>query len=394
MQYKARLRQLTAMCVSGSDMEPDYLDNWFYRDGRNRLCIPGTTLAGVFIQTARELGILHDDMYDSVTSKGLGKSQEQVTSQITFFHLHHPNDTTVSTEVRQMTAIDSATHSAVQHSLFAVEVTPPGTIWNMKIETNNESLQKIIEQVLWFWKNNYGFIGAMTTRGLGQFSLEEVKKYDRMLSCNYSFNHYLILKYEVFVGECEDGYGIDSLHIGGSSYSTADFSQLGSFVRTDHINDFKDLLLSCDNFPVVTCKEGRLQPVIPGSSIKGAFRALAEKRGTSEEDTKFVFGTVDKQKKQSKKGVVFFPDLLPEDSYSLIYMEKHAEDEFTASTYGTAKYNQIDVLSAKFSGLILSKNETALSIVSDLIDSLPNGEVMLGSGGSFVRIKMKEDDNA
>lgn len=400
-QYKADFRQLTAMSVSGNEITEEFADHWFFRDGLNRLTVPGTSIAGLFIQTAADLGLLTDpELYQKVTLKGKPVGKYAITSHVTFHHMHLKRDVSEGTDIRQMVSLNSKTRSAEPKALFSLEVTPVDTIWNLYMETEAKELTDTIEKVLSLWSTEGSFIGSLQTRGLGRFRLEKVTKNDKELKINKEIKLGFILPYTIDIGSAADDYGIDSLHIGASDYSRARFTRedyqedISSFGTYPVNNTDVDFLFLCDRLPVNVKMNGTPVPVIPGASIKGALRFQASLDSRWEEaDVLDVFGDVDKTTKESKKGGVMFPELTAEEGFVFAYFERHAEDEFAAGPYESSKFNQIDVLEGCFSGELAAKGCSGvekLKKLKELIEALPGNELMLGAGGRFAVMKCGE----
>jgi CRISPR/Cas system CSM-associated protein Csm3 (group 7 of RAMP superfamily) len=182
---------------------------------------------------------------------------------------------------------------------------------------------------------------------------------------------YAEIPVKIKVGLNDDGYGLDTLSIGGhaSIMEEAEVTDK-EYLKPDGIESKKWVNdADPDSFFVSTRNEtGELVPFIPGSSIRGALRhalsSLLRKEGKKiidvvydeeeREDYKHpinrLFGYVDKDGKNAKDGALIIQDayLADDNDYKMMIIENHAEDEFTQGVYGSGKFNKAIMVKGEF----------------------------------------------
>ncbi len=313
--------QHSALTLSGGFRVEDYVDSYFLLDGMKRLTIPGTSIAGALLDMAHKMGLsLGESVTRKYTTKKLPK-KSQFPSLIHFENAHAPKGTVP--EVRQMNGLLQKTRTTSEEKgvLFNVETTPVGTRWPFHIwvegagTTAGEYAAGVVARVLEFMTKKYGFLGGMTSRGMGwvrvedlairslvhelwpdnTLKLEEVAKRGDALTIEkvaqaatptttpWEYKH---ITGTLRVGKHDKGWGIDSLMVGGSEFVRWDFSEEESRDLKSHYlhpknESFKEFfthtehgIASSDHHFAVTTQNGKQVPFIPGSSLKGAFRHI------------------------------------------------------------------------------------------------------------------------
>lgn len=193
---QGRLCQLSALSVGGSAGLSDHPDAC-YRDGRNRLTVPATSLAGALIETAARVfpALLHKDdrqrlLRDRVTAKKDRPPQddgEEFLQSVWRLRHAHPLDDSTATEWRQGVGIRQATGATARekHALYDFEVVPRGTQWSFFLEidtarhTANASdsndgrcVEALAALALNEWVAGRGWIGRGPARGTGWVQLQ------------------------------------------------------------------------------------------------------------------------------------------------------------------------------------------------------------------------------
>ena len=218
------LVQQTAFSTGGNRLETDNnsdIDNLLAKDGKGRYTLRGTSLAGAFLATAKqlldsnkelkdtELLIDRDKKLKGITEhtpaeqqkilkkffkdeeKKKGKElnykdwlqeQPRMNESLWIFHHAHPTCTDIETEVRDNVAIHQQTGAAKDGAKFDAEILPVGTRWDFLMEvdeyrdddTNKASaialhVAKQWQQCCW--------LGRDVARGLGWIKLENLKVY-------------------------------------------------------------------------------------------------------------------------------------------------------------------------------------------------------------------------
>jgi len=458
--FSGEFIQQSALSISGSEVEANFIDSFFARDGKRRLTIPGSSIAGSIVSFAHKMGF---DLEKEFTCKyKKPKNDEQITSLMRVFNCHPEGD--VKCEVRQMNGLIQKTRATAEEksALFNVECTPVGTKWPFLIEVdvtekNGENVAAILAKVIAFWKEKFGFLGGLTSRGMGWVKIENFKmievdsnvwpdsskddivKYGSQLSgkipqlnpvspvkSEWKYKH---IKGTVKAGVREDGYGIDSLMIGGSEYTRWDFGKSGVKDRMSHPEGLsKDKFLAegdhsvkgADHFFVISNYKGGQHPIIPGSSIKGAFRhflsAGLRADGLDVEDPnlkkpdfskdnsaiKPLFGFVDSSDADDSALMIRDAEIKDINKYTMAMFEHHAEDEFTQGAYGSSKFNEVALVEGEFEFemVVVEKDETLQKSYDDLLKKLQQegkkGMIDLGGkafrGHGWPKIEMEIDD--
>ena len=447
--FSGEFVQQSALSISGSEVEANFIDSFFARDGNGRLTIPGSSIAGSIVSFAHKMGF---DLEKEFTCKykKMGNN-EQITSLMRVFNCHTEGD--VQCEVRQMNGLIQKTRATAEEksALFNVECTPVGTRWPFLIEVEvteekGQNVAAILAKVLNFWREKFGFLGGLTSRGMGWVKIEELKaietdgdhwpnstlknpvkailKSDKdciintlikneKLSTPWKYKH---IKGTVKAGVREDGYGIDSLMIGGSEYTRWDFEKSGVKDKMRHPDGLsKDKFLTegdhsvkgADHFFVISNYKGGQHPVIPGSSIKGAFRhflsAGLRAEGFDVEDPnlkepdfskdnsaiKPLFGFVDSSDADDSALMIRDAEIKDINKYTMAMFEHHAEDEFTQGAYGSSKFNEVALVEGEFEFemVVVEREENLQKSYDELLKKLKiEGEkAMIDLGGKAFR---------
>ncbi|MCU9518926.1 RAMP superfamily CRISPR-associated protein [Corynebacterium sp. ES2794-CONJ1] len=242
----------------GSGVEEAVIDQPLMRDGRNRLVIPGTSLAGVLrVALGREI-----------------TTESAKTSPITLCDSVAPRETRV--EVVTHNSIDRNTGATAEHHLHSMEMIPAGTSFTFRALTkvhNPEEEPEILQELETIAQmlssgdlavgkgasSGHGRVQLLqatvketsfTAQGLRALLRNEVaqKKLDRSAPQFKSHRH--MLKFEV------------NFEAEGALFSGVRQQKL--------VADIVPLTQSVPGNP------HKIQFVIPGSSVKGVFRQRAE----------------------------------------------------------------------------------------------------------------------
>ncbi len=414
--FIGELVQETSLSVGGSVEENDK-DAPLAKDGLNRFVIRGTSLAGALISTIRKLGY---KVPGCIAFSDKGEEQ----SRWIIHNSHLVEDKDIEPEMRQMVSIVSKTKGASPSALFEAEVIPKGNKWQFFVEVDTidygngktddgKKAEYLLALVVKEWEKHGYALGANNARGMGFVKLDNVKAYrispagikhwpsSKEEDYRNYFNNkkgineleineliksrtgllevdkktgtwkYAEIPVKIKVGLNDDGYGIDTLSIGGHASIMEEAKVTDDeYLKPDGIN-FENWTKETapDSFFVSTRnKEGKLVPFIPGSSIRGALRhalsSLLRKEGEpiidvvydEEERNEYehlinrLFGYVDKKGKEAEDGALIIQDayLVNDDDYKMMIVENHAEDEFTQGVYGSGKFNKAIMVEGEF----------------------------------------------
>lgn len=421
--FVGTLVQDSALSVGGTDTLSG-VDEPLCRDGNNRFTLRGTTLAGALIATARTFYPIPTAISVDETNKP-PLDEQSLTPSLWRVYTSHPlpskND--IKPEARQGVGIHAQTGATAEGVLFDAETLPPGTRWQFLLEVDSwraEKLQvpaeKIAAMALLEWQQHRCWLGRAVARGLGWLHLEDLKAYclnteqvmlwpnslkplnkvlkeieqdkkittfeGEQLAQHFNLKDdekfqakrfYLEIQGSIHVGERKNGYGLDALSVSGHaanlalSHWDADHYRFPEGKRKPE-DKRKNDDFNPDSSIVLTYRNGRYEPFIPGSSIRGVLRhALSRclrRKGKTihapndeipQEIPKDIvanlFGYVSEKKAQSAALLVQDAYLSNgwENNWKAAWLQHHAEDEFSGGVYGIGKFDRVVLLQAEFS---------------------------------------------
>lgn len=405
------------------------------KNGAGDHIIPGTSIAGVFMETLRGIvDIRKNDEYSELFEKVYNGNIQDDQDDTKIKNHGSPlifRTVTLNKEfqkkIRNRVKLDRQTKTAEDGSLFSYwEIEPEDVTFDVQIEIDNlsmnnsqkelETLTDWIESVFASWAIEGVFLGGHNTSGNGycKISSEIIIKTIDTASIADSNPGY-IQKWTI---DSEDQFS-DYLK-NKDNYKNYDNSQKDSnipmFYKTwtinvdmnDEDNDFgtnallikggvTDVSLGDNPSDAVFINTGK-RLFIPGSSLKGSFSAFLEKYGKNEWLKEF-FG----QEDSDCQGYIYFPDLFFRETENsnykhLIHIERHAEDEFTRKIYGTGKFSEERLFYANSKGKIRVPmkfyNENYAKL-DKLIKFMREGCICrligLGANGCYPKITIEED---
>lgn len=423
--FVGTLVQESFLSVGGRDEPHSSVDSPFCRDGQDRPTLRGSGLAGALVATLRRI--------QAVPSTISGVQSERQPSVWRCFNSHPlANPQAV---VRQHVAIDARTGAAATGMLFDVETLPPGTRWPFLLEVDTSrdpGAAKLAREVLGQWAAGRCLLGREVARGLGWMRLQDCKEYvlttDHLerWPCAPAADDYpgysaaqfpelarpLETVAERLPGWCEitgtltagehrptwhgdgeSGWGLDSLSIGGHASDDLVAHWSDRFLAPDGLLDpAKDFDPDSTVVTYPAWGNERL-PYIPGSSLRGPLRhalaRLLRAGGHVDDDTwpplvRALFGTTENSAKLLIQDA--FPD--PDSELRLAWFQHHAEDEFTAGTYGSGKFDRVAVVQGRFRWRMVleetgqkKEEQVALRLaLRDLLTLAENGQIGIGGG--------------
>lgn len=413
--YVGTLLQESFLSLGGTDDPYSTVDAPFCRDGLARPTLRGSSIAGALVASLRRT-------HGSVPPEISGSSGGEIPSVWRTFHSHP--DSQAPSQLRQHVAIDYTTGAATEEALFNLETLPPGTRWPLVLEVDTSRMEdaaELAEAVLAQWQRGRCWLGREVARGLGWMRLIDLKRYrlttshaddwpnafsadspavylrtqfaDRASDIAWlpetgPVKPMLELSGSVIAGEHPDGYGIDSLSVGGHEADTL-FAQWSDFFLctegeqrpADHFDP--DTAVVC----LPANDEAEQLPYIPGSTLRGplrhALRRLLVARNQPLAVVDSLFGTADNSAR------LLICDLMPEPEtpISMAWLQQHAEDEFAGSTYESAKFDRVMVLSGRFRlrMVLEAENHKELKTLYDeglcpLLELVGDQQIGLGGG--------------
>ena len=428
--FVGTLVQESFLSVGGRDDPNSGIDSTFCLDGQDRPTLRGSGLAGALIATLRRI--------QAVPLSISGAQNGRQPSVWRCFN-SHPR-TNPQAVVRQHVAIDARTGAAATGMLFDVETLPPGTRWPFLLEVDasrDPDAASLARQVLGHWAAGRCLLGREVARGLGWMRLKDCKEHvlttehlDRWPSARAAGDYpgYIAAQFPELAralepvasplpgwfeisgtltsgeyrptwhGDRETVWGLDSLSIGGHASEELATDWSDRFLAPDGL--LSPAKAFDPDFTVVTHiasgddKASERLPYIPGSSLRGPLRhalaRLLRAQGNVDEDTwpplvRALFGTTEKSAKLLIQDA--FPD--PDSELRLAWFQHHAEDEFTASTYESSKFDRVAVMQGRFrwrmileeTGQESDKEQVALrQALSDFLTLAQNGQIGIGGG--------------
>jgi CRISPR/Cas system CSM-associated protein Csm3 (group 7 of RAMP superfamily) len=403
----------------GSDLE---VDAAFSRDGQGRLTLSGSALAGSFCDTASK--IVSGGPLVHVTGKHGGPVGGKDGSYFyqsawRFFHSHPrlgEEASKLERGKRRGVGIIHKTGAASgkegEGALFDAQVSPTGTRWpftmRIDVRAGGAQVEWLAREVLRDWVAGMGWLGAGASRGMGWLELDSntvwvvrlpltVEGLDADTSMDVAVakvhateapsglelwskasaarsqrwtdwaamnstapttNRWwrAVLDVTVCPGARDDGWGLDALSVGGHE----------EYNRK--IND--------EPSPVArfACSGGHVY--VPGSSLRGPLRhggaallrgaghhiidPVDDREAVAKHEFDKLFGVLKSGSRLLIRDGLAVGDLKP------VELERHAEDEFAASTYKNAKYTVEAVLQGAFASRIVVEAQSDAELRSAL----------------------------
>ena len=424
--FVGTLVQESFLSVGGRDDPNSSIDSPFCLDGQDRPTLRGSGLAGALIATLRRI--------QAVPLTISGAQSERQPSVWRCFNSHPL--AIPRAVVRQHVAIDARTGAAATGMLFDVETLPPETRWPFLLEVDTSrdpDAAKLARQVLGQWAAGRCLLGREVARGLGWMRLRDCKEY--VLTTDHlerwpcapagdDYPGYIAAEFpesarpletaaEPLSGWCEitgtltageyrptwhgdreSGWGLDSLSIGGHASDELQANWSDRFLAPDGLPDPAKDFDPDSNVVTYPAWGNERLPYIPGSSLRGPLRhalaRLLRAGGHVDDDTwpplvRALFGTTENSGKLLIRDA--FPD--PNSELRLAWFQHHAEDEFTAGTYESSKFDRVAVMQGCFRWRMVleeTNQETAeerqahRQALRDLLTLGENGQIGIGGG--------------
>ena len=391
--FTATLVQDSALSISGLDRESTSDQPFTVVDGKPVLS--GRGLKGAAVAMARRF---FDPLPRAVSE--IGPQKELRRSAWLFRNAEHKagNETP---RLRSGVGILQATGARAQHVLYDREVMPAGTKWELDLRVDwrlvgNDEQAAEVEGILGYvldkhWKEGRCWLGGGAARGLGFCHLTELKAYriddtqyekwvksHRVLGKEYElqteFPHcaptkswfFRTLDADVSFGAyrptgSDSDWGVDMLAIGPHEFEQgSQRSGSGTWARPSWAQaaalPADELARKVEQLTDRAILMDGDAPLIPGSSIRGPLRhAFSRAQGGKCKDPHLHQGNVGEEDAAGKlfgtveqSSALLIRDATAQGDWSAARLHMHAEDEFSAGSYGTAKRDAVRLLSGKF----------------------------------------------
>ncbi|GBD27734.1 hypothetical protein HRbin30_03089 [bacterium HR30] len=417
--FTATLVQDSALTVSGLDRESSADHPFTLVDGVPTLV--GRGLKGAAVAMAKRFfDPLPRAVSDDIKYGALRRSVWEFANAT-------PMDSDVIPRLRAGVGIRHKTGARAKGVLYDREVIPAGTKWALHFRVDwsyaeNESEASEAEGILGYvlaehWAKGRCWLGGDVARGLGWCHLEDLKAY-RLDESSYErwvqsdrkelpppletvptveptrSWCFRTLDVELVFGEYqpnpgEPAWGLDMLAIGphnaeGMVQPTGD----GTWAKPSWVASetptpetiFTDRPILMDG----------ARPLIPGSSVRGplrhAFSRAERAAGRNVQDPHLVqgnvgdndpagqaFGTVNRSSR------ILIRDARAEGEWAAAKLHMHAEDEFSAGSYGTAKRDAVRLLKGVFPVRIVVEGPTPQEV--EPLVALIDRQIALGALG-------------
>lgn len=404
--FTGTLVQDSALSVGGSSIGAGTVDDPLCRDGKNRLTLRGSTLAGALVATLRKL-VPH---LPKEISAGAKPDKDTPAPPPSLWQVFTTHPQAEHLETRQGVGIRQDTGAAAKGVLFDLETLPRGTRWNFVMEVNThadkeDEAERLAAAALLEWRRGRCWLGRSVARGLGWLHLENLCAWrlntshidlwpDSRLKLDAAIDQvqktssircieagnfkdvfaplpvgdwrYLEIEGTIQVGERDNGYGVDALSVGGhaanlglTTYNSHYLKPCGQALQKRKDNFIPDAAI------VLTQKvDGELEPFLPGSGLRGPLRHALSRwlraQGKTIRDPNVRDVPTDKQDDSAAVEDWFgnferSARLLVRDAYlqegsewRAAWLQHHAEDEFAGGVYGSSKFDRVALMQAEF----------------------------------------------
>jgi CRISPR/Cas system CSM-associated protein Csm3 (group 7 of RAMP superfamily) len=313
------------------------------RDSEGKVYIPATSFTGV-LRHAIKLDSTYKDKLELFwgTSKEENNPQRLRQSAIRIDDLLPNNnsdnnagknpDKNPRVVIRDGVKIDNTRGIAKEGAKFDYEVIEPGAKFTLNIEVtlysnDDDFKERMLATIIDLLKSEKIKIGAKTNSGFGRIRLTDYK----IQVFDFSKKEDVLrwLKQDFFV---QSEFNADPFELKPRTFTiSADFIIKNSLIVRSYNFD--------PNEPDIEHIKSNGKPVLPGTSLKGAIRARAERivktLGKPESVITDLFGEVDEEKKLAKKGRITVEETLI-DGYPEEVQTRIKIDRFTGGVIESA----------------------------------------------------------
>lgn len=312
--------ELISPAIIGSgDNEKSDID--LVRDSDGKVYIPATSFVGV-LRHSIKLGTQYKNKFKNFWGSSQDEDGEDIfQSSIKIDDLLPLDEPSI--KIRDGVKIDNKKGIAEDKGKFDYEVIEPGGIFNLKAEINiyeNEDnfKKRMLSTIVKLLEEEKIRIGAKTTSGFGKIKLRDYRFYEFDFSKKNDVLRWLKGEFSK-----PSSLDVEPFEIESKIFQIeAEFAIKNSLIVRSYNFD--------PDKPDIEHMKSRGKPVLPGTSIKGAIRARAERIvktiGKSEKIIDELFGNVDEENKTAKKGKISvdetFIDGYPEEVQTRIKIDR------------------------------------------------------------------------
>ncbi|MHA1284122.1 MAG: RAMP superfamily CRISPR-associated protein [Promethearchaeota archaeon] len=336
----------------------DIIDLELIKDEEGNIFIPGTSFAGAIKHYIMENFIplnTKEWIYFWGFEQEDKDENKKVQSHFVVNDLFPLNNFKI--KIRDGIAIDNKRGITEERALFNYEILEPGTNFNLEIEiTIREEMdiigfKTILKTIINELENQKIRIGAMTTKGFGKIVLKNYKVYEFNFPADGEKWFHFLNGTTIKETLLDDLTGLTKKSQKNFLEIQASFHIKNSIIIGSNIMDLE----GSDKINI----QSNEKPVIPGTSIKGAIRARAEKiintfGRDGKEELKKIFGFASKKEKiednhkikqkieDKYKSRVYFEEIIINDAEE--YTQNRIKiDRFTGGTIEGALFNSTPI---------------------------------------------------
>ncbi|MBN2694896.1 hypothetical protein JXR93_09560 [bacterium] len=449
--YRFDMKLKTALYIGKGMSDPAGVEE-FYKNGAGEFVIPGTSIAGVFLSRASDLGIYKK-------SENQSNKNDIFASRVVFRSTVLNN---AVLKIRDRVRIDSSKKVAQDGSKFSYwEIEPDnetdnnGFSFNFIVEIDGLSFMEDKQT-----KKSENFDKMMEKEACGD-DLDELQSEKEKNKAFSKRDILTIQEADEIIQKVASSFMKDGVAFGGHTSSGNGWCELKNIYRVDlNQNNFKEYLNCKDISDFVYNKSASVldeikkidvksvydlytlkvaigsgdddygvnslligggnshvslntsgsdicfvntgkRVYIPGSSIKGVFSAFMEKYGVKNWDS-FLGHDKEDGSPYDEGGWFLVEDLFPKIHTNIVngnlkVIERHAEDEFTRAIFEGSKFNEEALFNTTFEGIIRvtkRKVDKERNEIDSLIEALKEGMkyslISLGSGGMFPKFSIEK----
>ncbi|MFN3739311.1 MAG: RAMP superfamily CRISPR-associated protein [Thermodesulfovibrionales bacterium] len=336
---KGNIRLLSpALIGSGTDESTD-MD--LIRDSEGKPYIPATSFIGVL--RSKFYHLQHQDFYRELYQYFWGFTEDKNAQQSAIYCKDLYTLDEVSIAIRDGIAIDNSKGTAKERAKFNYEVIEPNCLFNLEMEVDliegyEKDFKNLVGNIVELLKSGDLRIGAKTRNGLGRIQLENEQIYE----FDFKKSEHIV---KWLKGELPEPLKLDiePLLVSPKTFTiSAEFLIKNSLIVRSYTGD----PLEPDAVHISSVNK----PILPGSSIKGAIKARAERilntLGKSSKLINELFGYVDETKNLARRGKVLIEETILPD-YPSEVQTRIKIDRLTGGVIGSALLETMPLFNSK-----------------------------------------------
>lgn len=271
--WSGRLR-LTSPMLIGTGAKDEASDLTVLKDQDGNPYLPATSVAGVlrhYFYTRADTAQADAKQISYFWGSGAGDNDQMCLSALVLKDLVLQGNFNI--KVRDGVSIDHATGIAIDGKKYDYEVVEPGAVFDFKAEVSvrevfdKELFIKIIIFLAQALQGGKIHIGAMITKGLGRCVLENCNFYELDFTRKNDVIAWLSSEIDQFPVSWD---AVPTFPVKANKFIIeADFAIKNSLIIRSYVGD--------PNAPDAAHIESNGQPVLPGTSVKGAVRSRARR---------------------------------------------------------------------------------------------------------------------